>query len=283
MIKRISRKKLDVEKYTNCLANAMNYRVYAEYWYLDTLVNEKWDCYVWNDYEAVMPIPFAKKFGVKYIIQPIYCQQLGVFHALDFSEKIFHQFEKKLHHNLVRSYHFNEENTKMFSPKGRVKVNQLLEIKDDFEKDFDKKTKKNIKSFTNKRLAIKKEDDFNNLIQFKKKNSIHEFNETILLKLFTILQQKGLVETYIALEDKELLGFCSFIKSKDRVVYINSVINDAGKKKSVTTGLLHHQIKEVAQQKLFLDFEGSSISTIHHFFKGFGAEDKLYTVYKRFI
>ena len=59
MIKRVSRKKLDVDKYTECLNKSVNYRIYAEIFYLDALVGNNWDCYVYGDYEAIMPLPYT--------------------------------------------------------------------------------------------------------------------------------------------------------------------------------------------------------------------------------
>ena len=150
MIKRVSRKKLDVNKYTECLNKSVNYRIYAEVFYLDALVDNNWDCYVLNDYEAIMPLPFVKKFGFKFIVQPIYCQQLGVFHQENFSKETFLLFEKKLHRNLVRAYAFNEENTEIFEPKGIKRVNQILDLQQEIQ--LDNKTKKNIKSFINKKV-----------------------------------------------------------------------------------------------------------------------------------
>ena len=38
-----------------------------------------WEAIIVNDYEAVMPIPVKKKFGIKYIHYVPFAQQLGLF------------------------------------------------------------------------------------------------------------------------------------------------------------------------------------------------------------
>ena len=69
---------LDLDKYNSCIENSIQSRVYAFSWYLD-IVSDNWDALVLNDYEAVMPIPWNSKFGLKYVVQPCFCQQLNVY------------------------------------------------------------------------------------------------------------------------------------------------------------------------------------------------------------
>ena len=78
MIKYIKRRDLDITKYDACIENSIQSRIYALSWYLD-VVADNWDVLVLNDYEAVMPIPWKQKFGLKYITQPYFCQQLTIY------------------------------------------------------------------------------------------------------------------------------------------------------------------------------------------------------------
>ena len=78
MIQYLTRKQLDVSKYDYCIENSMQSRMYAFSWYLD-LVTDNWDVLVLNDYEAVMPIPWRRKFFIKYVYPPFWMLELGVF------------------------------------------------------------------------------------------------------------------------------------------------------------------------------------------------------------
>ncbi len=40
---------------------------------------KQWDALVWNDYEAVMPLTWNRKYGIAYLYQPFLTAQLGVF------------------------------------------------------------------------------------------------------------------------------------------------------------------------------------------------------------
>ncbi len=62
MIKYVKRKNLDLVKYNDCIENSIQSRMYAFAWYLD-IVADNWDVLVCNDYQAVMPIPWKRKYG----------------------------------------------------------------------------------------------------------------------------------------------------------------------------------------------------------------------------
>ena len=88
MIQYVKRKYLDEDKYNFCIENSIQSKVYAFSLYLD-IVADNWDVLVLNDYKAVMPIPWNKKFLLKYSLQPFFCQQLGVYskEILELSKK----------------------------------------------------------------------------------------------------------------------------------------------------------------------------------------------------
>ena len=94
MIKYIKRKDLDVEKYNVCIEKSIQSKIYAFSWYLD-VVTENWSVFVYKDYNAVMPIPWKKKFFIKYGYPPFWLLELGVF-SLD--DKVDFQ----LFYNLIK-------------------------------------------------------------------------------------------------------------------------------------------------------------------------------------
>lgn len=281
MIKQISRKNLDLDKYTACIVSSTNYRVYAEVWYLDVVADNNWYCLVLNDYEAVMPIPYQRKFGLKFVIQPYYCQQLGVFHGEQFTKKQFKQFEQKLHRKLVRSYHFNEENTEIFSPKGEKRTNYVLDL-NNTDLHYNKKTKNNCKTFRNKKVEILTKFDLKQLLKFKKENSAHSANYDLLKKLLTALNKRDRVKVKFAKQEQNMLAFSCFVYSKNRIIYINSSASRMGKKLCAPTGLIHEVINQHHLHDYIFDFEGSDHPNISQFFEGFGPDKKIYTVYKTF-
>jgi len=62
-------KQIDKVKWDACIRHSMNRLIYAESVYLDHMA-VNWDAIVLNDYEAVMPLPWKKKLGIRYLYQP---------------------------------------------------------------------------------------------------------------------------------------------------------------------------------------------------------------------
>lgn len=275
MIKRIKRNEINISKYTNCLNQAINYRIYAEYWYLDCLTNKQWDCLVLNDYEAIMPLPFQKKLGVKIIAQPIYCQQLGVFHQANFSKDNFLLFYKKFKNNFVRGYHFNEENTSFFNPNGIKKINQIIEVPAENSKNYSTMVQRNLRKFKKNNLQVTSctIDEF---ISNKLKFGNHSVNQKILKQLLITLNQFESLNIS-TIKNNEILATNVLIQAKNRTYYLDAFTTDEGKKNKAATGLIDYALNNT---EAIFDFEGSSIPSIQEFYSGFGAKIKHYTVYK---
>jgi len=82
MIHYVKREDLMVAKYNDCIENSIQSRIYAFSWYLD-IVADNWDVLVLNDYEAVMPVPFRRKFRINYVYPPFWLLELGLFSLKD--------------------------------------------------------------------------------------------------------------------------------------------------------------------------------------------------------
>jgi len=79
MIRRVKYNEIDFEKFTTCLENSEQRKYSATKKFLDITSDQQWELLVFDDYQAVMPIPFITKFGVKLVVNPRLCQQLGIF------------------------------------------------------------------------------------------------------------------------------------------------------------------------------------------------------------
>src|SRR5690349_17783519 len=77
-IQYLSHREIDKPKWDRCVKEADNGLIYGYSFYLDHMANQ-WDGLVLNDYEAIMPLTWNKKYGICYLYQPFLCAQLGVF------------------------------------------------------------------------------------------------------------------------------------------------------------------------------------------------------------
>lgn len=288
-LRKIKRKDLDINKYSEALNSAVNYRIYAEYWYLDILTNRKWECLVFGDYRVIMPLPLQFKFGFKFVLQPLYCQQLGVFYKNEISEKLFRDFERKLHQMRVRSYHFNEENTVRYNPEGEKRINYLLNLNQTYERLFEgfrKDRKKDFRRNNSSGFEVVEYADvdlFFSLLRKDYKHLIKTMNHNFTKAFFKAMLEKEFLKSFVLLnENKEPVCCCLLTFSKSRIILHFSARDKEKETKGTFAYLLIHIIKKFSEKKLFLDFEGSSISGIADFNKSFGAEEEEFCFYSNF-
>ncbi|MCE7956103.1 MAG: hypothetical protein DYH00_10620 [Bacteroidetes bacterium CHB6] len=69
---------IDKQKWDEVIASSHNSLPYAYSWYLDC-VCPNWNALVGDDYQYVFPLTANTKFGIKYLYQPYFAQQLGLF------------------------------------------------------------------------------------------------------------------------------------------------------------------------------------------------------------
>ncbi|MGZ8510263.1 MAG: hypothetical protein ACXWWA_07800, partial [Chitinophagaceae bacterium] len=83
-------KEIDLTKWDNCISTASNGLIYGYSYYLDHMAKQ-WDALVLDDYEAVMPLTWNRKYGIAYLYQPFLTAQLGVF-GQDISAELLASF-----------------------------------------------------------------------------------------------------------------------------------------------------------------------------------------------
>src|ERR1700743_2045713 len=77
-IKYLTNNAIDKRKWDVCIANADNGLIYGYAYYLDIMA-KNWDALVLNDYEAVLPLTWNKKYGFYYLYQPFFAASFGFF------------------------------------------------------------------------------------------------------------------------------------------------------------------------------------------------------------
>ena len=77
-IKYLEQHEIDKSAWDKCIEQSPNGLIYGYSFYLDHMADH-WDGLVMNDYEAVFPLPWRKKYGIHYLYQPFLTAQLGLF------------------------------------------------------------------------------------------------------------------------------------------------------------------------------------------------------------
>jgi len=283
-----SRTEIDKNKWDACIDQCSWGKVYAQSWYLDLLTNSQWEALVLGNYDLVMPIPFRRKFGIRYSYRPNFCQQLGVFCANSILEPkilslFIDEFLKKYKHF---HYPLNHANVLLNSDKFDFveRTNLLLNLNQPYALIYDgyaDDLKRNLKKAQKAGLELIKNlgnSDLINLYKsaWQKKNEIPENEYEGFRKIMEFGTKNQFSWNVGILKDGQLLAACCLIKYKKRLYYPFSAISEDGRKYGATAFLIDEIIKQNANSDFCLDFEGSDIQTVKFFYQKFKPRREIY-------
>lgn len=285
MIQFLERKHIDTKKWDECISAYPLDIVYGHSWYLD-IVNKDWGALIENDYKRVMPLTWKKKFGIYYLSQPSFSQQLGVFSRLNerspdataFIQAMPNKF-KYIDIQLNEGNQLPEYNAFL-----TYKSTYKLDLSKEYEQIRDaypQNHKRNIKKAEKQGFTIINDMDPSVVIQFKKQNNVNRLTNKqfgVLEHIIDYSKKAGIGKMYgVMNRSGALLSEVVFLFNNNRVFYILASSNQEGKRGGAAFLLLDRFIKDHAGQPLVLDFEGSEIQGIARFFKGFGGIPEKYS------
>lgn len=289
MIQYIEHNKIDKARWDATIAQWGN--IYAYSWYLD-VVHPGWEALVEDDYQSVMPLTGAKKFGVHYLFQPYFVQQLGVFSKEALSpgktEEFLNAIPQKYRFAEIR---LNESNTFNNTIQDiEYHRNVVLDLNCDYESikaNYHTNTKRNLSKAQNHNLQI-----IDTVIPLHVV-ALFTDNRGALLDKWGDAEYARLTKlTKVAVNHKsafllgvtekgvgELLCAAIFMKTANRITFLFSGLKQEGKDKQAMTFLLDSVIQKYANQPITFDFEGSDDANLARFYLGFGGQEVQYPSY----
>lgn len=310
MIQYLSNQNIDRRKWDECIARSFNGIVYAYSWYLD-IVSPEWDALVKDDYKSVMPLTWRKKYSVRYLYQPFFTQQLGVFSAeksdadlvQKFLDAIPTQFQfVEINLNTFNHFSFPQQSkdypTKTQSSQsfnflgglsglvGKINLTHELDLIESYEniaKNYSDNLKRNLKKAQNNKLQTVFVNQPEPVIKLFRKNrgaEILNLKERDYKTLTTLMHQaihKGKAQIINVLNEKnELCAGAFFIESNNKVIFLFSGLSEEGKNLNAMPFLIDSFIRQNAGKNITLDFEGSNDVNLARFYKSFGSKECVY-------
>lgn len=283
-IQYLTRLQIDTTRWDQCISRASNGRIYAFAGYLDTM-SANWDALVLNDYEAVMPLTWNSKYGIRYLYQPFLAAQLGVFGSDDVQA-----FINAIpgHFRYVDIY-LNSANTN--SVKGAsvlLRDNYVLDLNHSYENlatAYRENIRRNIKKAKQAGCTVVKGFDVETVINLAS-TQMHQHDKNVdeniarFRQLYAKLKDQGLAATYGISLQGEVIASCVFFFSHNRAYYILVGNHPNGKTIGASHALIDAFIADYAGQDLLLDFEGSDIRNLAFFYSSFGAIQEIYPALK---
>ncbi len=291
-LRHIERQDIDIEKWDHCIINASNTMIYAMSWYLD-IVADHWSALVWNDYEMVMPIPYRVKLGFRYVYQPCFTQQLGIYSKYCLEEDMVNTFidkmcaEYKYVQTNLNTACLIYKNQSLFA----VRNNYILDLNHSYEalkSRFSSNAKLNIKRSLSYIIRVKKEVELRAIIELFDKNqtqysdrySALDYNK--LECLVRLLKAQNKVELVGLYSDQDVLcAGAVFFYYGNRKIFIFSGSNEIARKQKMMFFLFDDVIREHAGEPLILDFEGSNNPGLANFYSGFSSANEQYPMIKK--
>lgn len=273
MIKRLKYHEIDFNKYNACIENSLQNSDYAQREFLDIVTGKSWELIIYDDYEAVMPVPLIVKFGFKIVLMPKLCQQLGIFSNQDsvYINNLFYNYLTKNYIVLFYAFNGNNEVSNIGLKKSYIiPKNQYSEVKKrysihrrrnvriigDLENNiiFRNSLKSEDKAFFVENMkGIKKKEDTS--IYFDLMQTLYEQK----LMNIEILEYKNQIESMAGLYCGKTNHYLSLFVNKNPLSNTNipSIVID------------NYLKKTIADQDF--DFMGSDVENVAKFNERFGA------------
>jgi hypothetical protein len=275
---------IDKNKWDALIDRAPNGLIYARSFYLDHMA-KRWDALVLNDYEAVMPLTWNKKYGFYYLYQPFLCASLGIFGQSitpALTERFLLNIPGKFRYIDISLNYGNAGELNGFGMYQRKNyVLNLLEPYDSLYSRFSDNVKRNNRKALQSGCLVSKpcSDEVVNLakLQFKKWTIVSNRHFNDFLDLYKFLEKKDSVATYgITTAEGRLLSSCIFFFWQKRAYYILVGNHPESNGTGAAHALINAFIYDHSETDLILDFEGSDVPGIAALYRGFGAAEENY-------
>lgn len=301
-IQYVDHHQIDPTKWDSAILRSPHPLAYGLFEYLNAVCESQWDALIYNDYESVFPLPFKKKFGIKYIVQPVFCQQLGAFgsnvnvsthHFLSAIPKRFLRVRLQLNPyfdqtNEVESIQTKPAGIIASSGKLTTKTNMTIQLSQPL--DYNKDCKKNLHRLAElpieykiNAISIREAIDTYRKAWGKQNPEIEDEH----YQLFANACTDRLSFTVTAHHQKEgdLLGAAIFLitpeNTKRSLHYVCAGPTEAGKSIGVMHGIIDFILNRYKGENMLFDFEGSSIASVASFYKKFGANEEPFFCFNR--
>lgn len=287
-IQYLTQEQIDKVKWDAAITGSSNQLIYGYSFYLDRMAKH-WDALVLNDYEAVMPLTWNKKYGILYLYQPFCCASLGIFGKLitaEITELFLLNIPAKFRYLDISLNHGNLYRINV--PGLYERKNYILDLNDSYNNlysRFSDNVKRNIKkaaqlnctagnpSFTEVLNLAK--------LQAKQFSPVADADFERFSNLYEYLEKKAAAVTYgIVNAHGELLSSGVFFLWQNRAYYILVGNHENSKTTGASHALINAFIKDHAATAIILDFEGSDIAGLALFYSGFGAMEENYSAIK---
>jgi lipid II:glycine glycyltransferase (peptidoglycan interpeptide bridge formation enzyme) len=288
MIRYLKHNDIDYVKWDKCVSQSPNALLYGYSWFLN-LSADHWDALVLDDYDAVMPLPWRKKWGVHYLYQPEMMQQGGVFSSVNLNEDLLSDFMQAIpsHFRLVEIMlnYANDFSLKETELRRNLILNLNNEI-GDLQQAYSDNCRRNIKKSGKENYSLNKNFEWNNIMHLFAENKgrdlqISEYWKKRMTSIAHALYHKGIGKSISLFNShNQCVAGIFYVYFEQRIYFLFSGSGEEAKNSGAMHYLVDMLIQQYAGGNGILDFEGSNNEGLARFYKSFGAVEQNYPMLK---
>ncbi len=273
---------IDIEKWDGCIRQSNNPVIYAYSYYLNHLA-DNWSGIVFNDYEAVMPVCWRRKSGIKYSYDVPFVQQLGWFSKNKNLDTAL-LMENFFSYCKYGDYVFNFNNAVNIT-KINLCNNYILPLFDSYlsvSENYKPGLHYSLQKAAKQKLVYMHENidspiDIYKALYHAKFSHVTEKDFCKFKKLCKFLLQKNAaIARKICNPKNETLAAAVLLKDETRLYNLINCVTEEGRKAEANHFLFDNIFREFAESNLIFDFEGSDVAGIKSFYEKFGATNQPY-------
>lgn len=272
----IQNHEIDTDKWDSLVDESANSSLFHQRLILDSMC--LWDAVILDDYKGGIPLPKKVKMGMRILYQPSFIQHCS-WMGTALTQKQCRELESIVLKHFEK-IHFNTF-TPLYTKYSKERLNLWLDLNRPYPSlhaSYRTNLKRNLKKESTMALTIRESVDTSTLMQYFR-SAYGLVNPQIGDKDYLHFQQLAgsaiIREQAFLLEalspQNEIVASMLFFKARNRIHYLVGAPNEAGRTMNAPSRIFDHVIKTFSGTETILDFEGSSISDVAHFYKGFGS------------
>jgi hypothetical protein len=283
--------KIDVTKWDNCVAAANHNNIFMYSWALNTLC-DNWDGLIVNDYEAVLPLPWRKKWLLTYMHHVPLLAKISLMAKASIevpAETIATALQKRFWF-----INFDIDNLDLGKWIVKKRCNFYLPLLATYEilySNFTKECHKNIKKSISRGCVLKQATSIEKVVKiydlaygnFHEKQTNRNYIKIINFAKYALAKGKASIWEVQNEANNETLLAAILLKDKGRLYYWLAAPTATGRQCRASYFFINEVIKMNANSNSILDFEGSDIQEVAHFYQQFAPKTEWYDQIKKSI
>ena len=280
--------KLDVDKWNSCALNSNNGSLFLTHEYLSGMA-PAWSGLIIGDYDAILPLTYKRKFGIKYLAALPFVKQMGLTGQWNAELEVEDLFNAVHRYARYGDICFSHQNQFLVADNAKPFANYELDLNRSYAAIFEgyhktyrtrlNKIKKNKTLFFEPAKASDVVEHYEAFLKDKIDIDLSaDFNRLAQLVL-TEFGRRYFVPYKIVDKEGALLLHGLYGKDDCRIYNFMTAVTPEGRKLNASAFAVDYLIINYAGSERVFDFMGSSLPGVRSFIESFGAVNRPYYVY----